>query len=182
MLGACAPALPPLNFTPPNVALAQHRHEAALVSTSVTIAPKSEAKGPIDIAGAESNVSQLWKAALDDALLRMAMFRDSATTKLSLIVRILKLDAPGMGVTMITDTAARYELIDRDSGGLVFAADIDSQGRVGMGENFVGVVRARDSASRSVQNNIAQFLQQLEGADLTKPLFPGQPAPARAPE
>ncbi len=37
---------------------------------------------------------------------------------------------------------------------------------------FAGVIRARESISRSAQNNIAQFLQALETVDITKPMFP----------
>ncbi len=78
---------------------------------------------------------------------------------------------------MHTYTTARYELIDRNTGSIVFTADVDSDGRVGGDDNFFGAIRARDSASASVQNNIAAFLQQLETADLSRPMFP---APAQA--
>jgi len=36
----------------------------------------------------------------------------------------------------------------------------------------MGITRARESINRSVQNNIAQFLQGLQTVDLNKPMFP----------
>jgi hypothetical protein len=38
---------------------------------------------------------------------------------------------------------------------------------------FLGVARARESVNRGVQNNILQFLQALETANVNKPMFPG---------
>lgn len=170
-LSGCA-SVPPLNFAPANVGMSQTKQDAALVAVTVTVAAKSEAKGKIQIAGAEGNVAELWKTALEDAITRMAVFRDDSPHRLSLAVKILKLQLPVAGVAMHTKTTARYELIDRNTGAIVFASDVESDGRSGGGENFYGAIRARISASNSVQNNIATFLQQLETADLSKPVFP----------
>lgn len=170
-LAACN-APPPLNFTPNNVGLSQTKHNASLVKTTVTIASKEEAKGKIDAAGAEAGVAMLWQTALEDAMVRMALFKDDAPIRLSLVVKILELDMAGAGFTMKSSSIARYELIDRNSGDIVFTTDIETDGRSPAGEDFMGANRARHSINRAVQNNIAVFLQQLETADLTKPLFP----------
>ena len=69
---------------------------------------------------------------------------------------------------------ARYELIDRATGGIVYTQDVSASGEVPFNYAFAGVVRARESISRSAQNNIAQFLQALETVDVSKPMFPNK--------
>lgn len=173
LLTGCA-SVPPLDFSPTNVGLSRVKQDAALVSTSVTLASKADRKGPIDVAGAENDITSMWKTALDDTILRMAIFRDASPNKLSLSVRVLKVDMPGAGFAMTTRTIARYELINRNTGDIVFATEVETDGKVPMSDNFVGAIRARNSLSLSVQNNIGSFLQQLESADLRKPMFPSQ--------
>lgn len=173
LLTGCA-SVPPLDFSPTNVGLSRVKQDAALVSTSVTLASKADRKGPIDVAGAENDITSMWKTALDDTILRMAIFRDASPNKLSLSVRVLKVDMPGAGFAMTTHTIARYELINRNTGDIVFATEVETDGKVPLSDNFVGAIRARNSLSLSVQNNIGSFLQQLESADLSKPMFPSQ--------
>lgn len=173
LLSGCA-SVPPLDFSPTNVGMSRVKHDAALVSTSVTAASKADRKGPIEIAGAETDVTTMWKTALDDTILRMAIFGDNSANKLSLAVKILKVDMPSFGLAMTTSTIARYELINRNTGDIVFSTEIETDGKVPLGDSLIGAVRARNSLSASVQNNISTFLQQLEAADLTKPVFPAQ--------
>lgn len=179
LVSGCASA-PPLEFAPNNVGLSRVKHDASLVSTSVTAASKADRKGPIEIAGAETDVTTIWKSALDDTILRMAIFKDSSANKLSLAVKILKVDMPSFGFSMTTKTMARYELINRNTGDIVFSTEIETDGTVPLGDNFIGAIRARNSLSASVQNNITTFLQQLETADLSKPVFPAQPQTQQA--
>ncbi|AOH37362.2 hypothetical protein BGP89_02865 [Luteimonas sp. JM171] len=73
---------------------------------------------------------------------------------------------------MTTRTTARYEIIDREDGSIIFTQDVQAAGEVPMGYAFAGVIRARESINRSVQNNIAQFLQSLETVDASRPMFP----------
>jgi hypothetical protein len=159
VLTGCSAA--PLNFTPANVAASSKRHDAALVSTNVTIASAAEATGKLNTAGVEADVSSLWKSTLDDALVRMAIFRDDSPQKLSLIVKILELDLKNLGSD--TATTARYELVDRNSGKTIFSTDVVTKGSA---SDYMGVERARKSASRSVQANIEEFLRQIQAADL----------------
>jgi len=135
--------------------------DAAFVATVVTVAPKSESTGKIDIAGSEADVTSLWKSALDDTLLRSAIFRDASSRHLTLTVKIIKLKKTsilGFGV----DSGARYQLIDRDTGQVVFSKDVES---IGHASDYVGVSRVRKAVSRSVQENITSFIQQLESAN-----------------
>lgn len=171
LLSACG-SVPPLNFTPANIGVVQKQQPVQLVSTIVTIARPDEAAGPIEVAGMENELQQLWKTALEDAVTRMAIFDDDASTRVNMNVKLLKLDVPAFGASMTTQTVARYEILDRNSGAVIYTTDVQTDGVVPMDYNFVGVIRARESASRSVQNNIATFLQRLETADLSRAQFP----------
>ncbi len=162
LMSACSVA--PLNFSPANVAPTTKRLDAALLSTNVTVASKDEAVGKMNTAGAEADVSSLWKSTLDDSLVRMALFRDDSTRKVSLIVKILELDSRGLGYG--ARTTARYELVDRNSGATVFKTDVTTDGKA---SDYFGANRARKSASRSVQANIEEFLKQIAVADLKAP-------------
>ena len=57
---------------------------------------------------------------------------------------------------------------------IVYSTDVKTDGRSPVGDDFMGANRVRISAASSVQTNIADFLRQLEAADLTKPMFPAQ--------
>jgi hypothetical protein len=162
MTAIAACSAPPLQFVPANVEVSQHKIDAALISTVVTVAPKGEATGKIDIAGSEADVTSLWKSALDDTLLRTAIFRDASPRHLTLTVKVLKLKKTsvlGFGV----DSTARYQLIDRDTGQVVFSKDIENTGHA---SDYVGVDRVRKAVSRSVQENITSFIQQLEASKI----------------
>jgi hypothetical protein len=89
-VGGCATQLPPLNFTPPNVGVTQHRIDAEMRSLIVTIARPDEQKGDVDISLVESagtqastggSITQVWKDSLEDSLNKMTVFRDDAPTK-----------------------------------------------------------------------------------------------------
>jgi len=169
-ISGCA-SNPPLNFSVPGVGVTQHKLDADMRSLTVSLARPDEAKGKIP-AAAQHEVPQMWESALTEALNRMAVFSDSSPRKVSLSVKVLQLDVPAFGASMTTKTGARYEIIDRENGAIIYTQDIFAEGHVPMGHSMVGVIRARESINRSVQNNIAQFLQALETVDVTKPMFP----------
>lgn len=173
-LAGCA-TNPPMNFSVPNVGVTVHKVDADMKSLTVTLARPDEKTGEMP-AWAEGQVPALWQSALVEALNRMAIFSDNSPRKVSLSVKVLKLDVPAFGASMTTDTTARYELIDRESGAIIYTQDISASGVVPAGYAFAGVIRARESVNRSVQNNIAEFLQALETVDVSKPMFPGKQA------
>lgn len=172
LLSGCG-AIPPLNFSVPNVGVSQRKIDAEMKSMTVTIARADEKTGDLPV-GMEQMVPQLWQTALTEALNKMAVFQDDATKKVNISVKILKLNVPGAGAAMTTETAARYEITDRKTGDIIFTQDISASGTTPFDYAFMGVARARESINRAVQNNITQFLQALETVDVQKPMFPAK--------
>lgn len=171
-LSGCG-SVPPLNFSVPNVGVSQKKIDAEMKSMTVTIARPDEKTGELPV-GMERMVPQLWQTALTEALDKMVIFQDDAEKKVNVLVKILKLNIPGGGFSMTTSTAARYEIIDRKTGDIIFTQDISSSGTTPANYAYLGVARARESINRAVQNNITQFLQALETVDVQKPMFPAK--------
>ena len=119
-------------------------------------------------------ITSFWKESLQESIDRMAIFKDGAATKISIQVKILAFEIPGFGASMTSKSIARYELIDRASGSIVYTQDITADGTVPFNHAFVGATRARESINRAAQNNIKLFLQALETVDVTKPIFPSE--------
>lgn len=177
-------SIPPANFSVPNVGLSQKKIDAEMKSLTVSVARPDEKTGDLDLSmvsmdfngqgGSAGDLAtpQLWQASLTDALNRMAIFQDDATKKVNLSVKILKLDVPNAGASFTTETSARYEIMDRKNGDLIFSQEISSSGTTPMDYAFMGIARMRESINRAVQNNITQFLQALESVDVNKPMFP----------
>ena len=163
---ACTKRLP-VNFSAPNIGVSSTKLDAELKSLTVSIARPDEDAGEIDPGIAVH--TGLWKTALEEAFNRMAIFKDDSPKKVSLAVKILKFDTREL--TTI-HTSARYEIIDRSDGSIIFTTDISASGVVPFDYAFNGLVRIHESINRSVQNNIIQFLQVLETVDMDKPMFP----------
>ena len=176
MLAGCAQQLPPLNFSVPNTGLSERPLDAEVRSLTVTIGRPDEQVGPIewaliDVTGG-GTITAMWQTAMQEALDRTLIFRDGGTKKVSIAVKILKLDSPGVGFDMTTDAVARYEVIDRTNGDIIFTQDVVASGTTPLGHAFLGIVRLRESVNRAVQNNISLFLQAAETIDLGRPMFP----------
>lgn len=190
LLSGCG-SLPPLNFSAPNVGMSGRKIDAELKSLTVTVARPDEKTGNLDLKYAamdmngqggsmgDQMVPQMWQTALTEALNQMVIFQDDAPKKVNLSVKILKLDVPSAGVSFTTNATARYEIMDRKTGDLIFTQDISSSGTTPMDFAFLGIARMRESINRAVQNNITQFLQALETVDIQKPMFPSK---GRAPK
>jgi len=182
---ACTKRLP-VNFSAPNIGVSSTKLDAELKSLTVSIARPGEATGEIRPSPSVrpygefqpypiSLYAGLWKTALEEAFNRMAIFKDDSPKKVSLAVKILKFDTREWSTT---HTSARYEIIDRSDGSIIFTTDISTSGEgpfkldpfcdlgCSMGS------RAVDGINRSVQKNIIQFLQVLETVDIDKPMVP----------
>jgi len=169
-LSGCVPVLPPLNFSVPNVGVTRNKIDAELKSLTVSVARPDEKTGLLPN-GIEHQVPELWSVAITEALNKMAVFQDDSTKKITISVKILKLAPQGLS-TITTETSARYEIIDRKNGDIIFTSDITSTGVTPGDYAFVGNVRLRESINRAVQNNISLFLQALDNVDINKPMFP----------
>jgi hypothetical protein len=172
LLGACAHEVPPLNFSVPNVGPTTSKIDAEVKTITVKIASDSEKTGKLD-AGTDTAVP-LWKNALEDAFDRMAIFKDDAPRKLSVSVVILQLDAPSFGFDMETTVTAKYEIIDRASGGIIYTQNFTTKGKSDYELGTLAVARVRSSVNKAVQANITQFLDALQTVDINKPMFPAK--------
>lgn len=183
-LTGCAPTvldLPALNFSVPEQGVAKKKHDAEVRSITVTIAGPNERKGTVNVALAETagfgaatggELARVWRTALEEALNRILIFRDDGKKKISILVKILRLDGPVFGGEMVTQVSAKYEIIDRATGDIIYTDDIDTTGKSPFADNWIGFVRARISINRAVQNNISAFVRAVEGIDIDKPMFP----------
>ena len=173
-------SLPPVNFSAPNIGVSSTKLDAELKSLTISLARPDEAIGKIEVPlvwchGDFCPISLyvgVWKTALEEAFNRMAIFKDDSPKKVSLAVKILKFHS----VFPIHHTSARYEIIDRSDGSIIFTTDISTSGEGPfkldpLAEDVLGS-RAVDGINRSVQKNIIQFLQALETVDIDKPMFP----------
>ena len=181
---ACTKRLP-VNFSAPNIGVSSTKLDAELKSLTVSIARPDEAIGEIRVAHLAraygefqpyplSLYTGLWKTALEEAFNRMAIFKDDSPKKVSLAVKILKFQT--ISAFPVAHTSARYEIIDRSDGSIIFTTDISTSGEGPfnldpLAEDVLGS-RAVDGINRSVQKNIIQFLQALETVDMDKPMFP----------
>lgn len=171
MLSACV-SLPPLNFSVPNVGPSNHKINAELKNTTVTLARPDEKTG--DLPATAVNITPLWKESLQEALDRMAIFKDDAAKKVSLSVKIMAFKFPSAGGAMTTSTTAKYELLDRETGAIIYTEVIEASGTTPFGYALVGAVRGQESVNRAVQNNISKFLMALETVNINKPAFTGR--------
>ena len=174
VVAGCVTSMPPANFSVPNVGISEHRLDAEVRSITVTYGRPDEQVGQIDffVFGEGSNVSIAWKTALEEALNRMLLFTDGGSKTVSISVKILKLYVPIFGISPTAKSVARYEIIDRANGDVIFSQDVSSSGTTPLTYAWDQTVLVRESVNRAVQNNIALFLQAAETIDLAKPMFP----------
>ena len=119
----------------------------------------------------------IWQAALQDALAKEGIFRPGAPRQLSLVVKVLEFSLSGK----ILSALARYQLFGVPPGSPLFSADIMSN--VGVSSLATGVTslddprlatQNRTEVIRAIQDNITQFLDQLE-AFAQRPSGPSPP-------
>ena len=180
-------SLPPVNFSAPNIGVSSTKLDAELKSLTISVARPDEATGEIRPSHLVhprgefqpypiSLYAGLWKTALEEAFNRMAIFKDDSPKKVALAVKILKFQT--ISAFPAAHTSARYEIIDRSDGSIIFTTDISTSGEGPFNlDPFCDLgcsmgSRAVDGINRSVQKNIVQFLQVLETVDIDKPMVP----------
>jgi hypothetical protein len=173
LLGACAPEIPPLNFGVPDVGPTATKIDAEVKTITVTIAGDNQKTGRI--VPIADYASPIWRDSLEDAFNRMAIFKDEAQRKISVSVVIMQLDVPATGIDMDSTVTAKYELIDRATGGIIYTQNFTTKGQTKLEWGLQPpIARSRDSLNHAVQANITQFLQALQTVDITKPMFPAK--------
>ena len=170
LVGCASAPPPPLNYSVPNVGLSKTKHAAEVKSITVSIANQTEATGRL-----YSNMSttpELWRSSIEQGINSMNVFSDEASQKVNIAVKILKFDPSKPGADMTSFTEARYEIVDRKNGDIIYSQNFSTSGKVLFSENMLGVARIIESVNIAVRNNIGQFLQALETVDFNKPMFP----------
>lgn len=132
---------------------------------SVSVEPASRDRAVYPLPSTLSQFLPMWRGALEDAVTRLGIFNPSAPRRLLLSVKVLEFSLSGKILTVF----ARYQLFDNPPGAPVFAADIMSN--QGMSSLATGVTSLEDPAVatqnrteviRAIQDNITQFIDQLE--------------------
>ena len=187
LVGCAQPQLAPLNFSVPNIGLSARPLDAEIRSLTVTLGRPDEQVGLIDwefvdVTGGGA-ITAAWQVAMQEALDRTLIFRDGGSKKVSVAVKVLKLEiSRGFALTeRSVETVARYEVIDRTNGDIVYTQEIAAFGVVPidfaselmmMDADYAGQLGIREGVNRAVQNNISLFLQAAETIDLARPMFP----------
>jgi hypothetical protein len=132
-------------------------------SITVSAAGQEESEGDLPVWTTE--ILPLWKDSLQEAFDKMAIFKDDAKKKVSLLVKVTKLDRSFSS----TDVAARYEIRDRSDGAILYTTEVSSVGE--SDSEWDGRTRFIQAMNRAVQGNISKFLTQLETVDINKPML-----------
>jgi hypothetical protein len=164
LIGLCAcAAASDGRLTLANVTPSTARIDARLAT--VTVEPASRDRAVYPLPRTLTQLLPIWQAALQDALARKGIFDPGSPRQLSLVVKVLEFSLSGN----ILSVLARYQLFDVPPGNPVFSADIMSN--VGFNSLATGVTSLDDPALatqnrteiiRAIQDNITQFLDQLE--------------------
>lgn len=162
VLCPCSP-VPEIEFALASVTPATARIDAGLAA--VTVEPASRDRAAYPLPRSLTELLPLWQAALQDAVTRQGIFRPDAARRVSIVVKVLEFSLSGN----ILSVFARYQLFGDPAGNPRFSADIMSN--VGLSALATGVTSLDDPAVatqnrtqviRAIQDNITQFLDQLE--------------------
>lgn len=163
LIAGCAVQAP--TFTPV-VAQTIGRHPGSLQSVSVQADPEGLQAGQIKMIWGADEIPVLWKQATEAAVLQSGVFTGRGERKYDVLVTILVMKPPAQALTVNTPAKARYDVIDAETRRILFSTEVDTVGRVALGDNFSGAVRIRNSISRATQSNILEFLKRLQAATL----------------
>lgn len=181
----CVMVPPPPNFTPSSVGIIKQKAPANLKAISVAIAQPNEQVGKKAanlgrlalFAPAWGDIPRLWQNALENALIRANAFDSTSPKQVSILVKVLEFWQPDWSKEAPNTATAQYEIVDTANGAILFTSVITTVGKIQVpigsspGDPSVSPM---ESLNRSVQMNIIQFIQQLEGADLSRTVIPGR--------
>ena len=186
VLAGCAqPQVPPLNFSVPNIGLSARPVDAEIGSLTVTLGRPDELVGLFDWEYIDDTgggaITAAWQNAMQEALDRTLIFRDGGSKRVSVAVKVLKLELSRDWdfTESSAEAVARYEVIDRTNGDIVYTQEIAASGVLPtdwagdlLAPSHTRQVKIREVVNRAVQNNISLFLRAAETIDVTKPMFP----------
>jgi hypothetical protein len=157
--------VPPLDFAPNDVLPTGSKIDRQVKDISIAFGKDDERKGYIEVGFGGNQYEASFKSAFEDALqeaiIKSAVFNDLAERKVLVIAKVLKLETPTMGINFPTDFIVRYQLLDTSSGELIFTRDIESSGEVEAGYAFLGAARYTEARNIAVRENILSFLGSL---------------------
>lgn len=172
MLAGCATPAPPLNFVPQDVLPVKNKVPAELKSVNVSVAKEEEKLGDTQVGFGGNEYELSFKTALKDALeeaiLKSAVFSDNAERKVSLTAKVMKFETPSVGFGFTSDAIVRYEIYDRKDGSLIFRRDISSAGSVPFDYAFAGYIRVAESRNRTMRANVEKFIASLNELTIKK--------------
>ena len=186
VLAGCAqPQVPPLNFSVPNIGLSARPVDSEIGSLTVSLGRPDELVGLFDWEYIDDTgggaITAAWQNAMQEALDRTLIFRDGGSKRVSVAVKILKLELSRDWdfTESSAEAVARYEVIDRTNGDIVYTQEIAASGVLPtdwagdlLAPSHTRQVKIREVVNRAVQNNISLFLRAAETIDVTKPMFP----------
>ncbi len=157
--------VPPMDFAPADVLPTGHKVDLGIKDISIAFGKKEERLGNIEVGFGgnqyESSFKQSFEDALQEALIKSAIFNDLAENRALLVAKVLELDSPEMGISFETDFTVRYQLLSTSTGELLFTRDIASVGSVSADYAFLGAARYTEARNVAVRENIMLFLDSL---------------------
>lgn len=165
IISGCATQAPTLNFVPQDVLPSQNKVNAELKSITISIAKEDERLGETQVGFMgnqyESTFKASFKEALEEAIVKSAIFNDLSENKVSLTAKVMKFETPSMGVNFDTSMIVRYEVYDRKNGKLIFRRDVESGGSVSGSYAFMGAIRYTEARNVAGRNNVNNFISSL---------------------
>ncbi|NRP96218.1 hypothetical protein XMG59_002337 [Marinobacterium sp. xm-g-59] len=164
IFAGCA-QVPPLDFAPDDVLPTGAKIDRQVKDISIAFGKDDERVGYIEVGFGgnqyEASFKSSFEDALQEALIKSAVFNDMADRRVLVVAKVLKLETPSMGVNFPTDFVVRYQLLDTSSGKLIFTRDIESTGEVEASYAFMGAARYTEARNIAVRNNILEFITSL---------------------
>ena len=163
-LSACA-SVPPLDFTPSDVLPTGKKIDAGIKDISISFAKPSESLGEIQVGFGGNQYESAFKSsfedALQEALIKSAIFSDYAKRKVLIVAKVMQLESPMAGISFETEMIVKYDLLDTSTGKILFTRNIPSTGSVKMSHSLLGATRMTEARNRAVRSNIESFISSL---------------------
>ena len=153
-------SMPDVDTSVTNVPVSTQKVNASLRQVIVTIAPADERQGIIR--PETEALLPMWRSSVMSSLTQAQTLTPGAPNQIDIRVKVIRLDNEQNGDLSITTTSiASYEVIDVSSGQVTWVRGISTSSTVSYQEAAVQGTRERISLNRSIQANIAQFVQLL---------------------